>query len=377
MKLRIERDALTRALAVVGPSIPNRPPVPILACILLEADSDSVSASGFDYETSSHAAIEAVSIAEPGAVVVSGRLLTDIAKSLPARPVDLARDGTRLHIACGQARFSLPLMPVEDYPSLPAQPSAVGVVDHDEFCDAVAQVAVATGRDDTLPMLTGINIEFHKTLLRLVGTDRFRIAIRELAWTPATDSGDDEQSALLVPARALAEATKALPGGRIEIATGATQSILGLRSSGHRHTMRLLDTPYAPYQRYLTDDHTASARIDASALTDAIKRVSLLSPRGTQIRMTFTASTVRLTAGDDNEGHAEETLDCQFDGDPLTIAFIPRYLLDGLTSTHASTIEIALNGPTRAAILRTADQDADSPTHHRHWHILMPLRLPA
>lgn len=372
MRLRIERDALTRGLAMVGSSVPSRPPAPALGGVLLEAAADGLFLSGYDYEVSSRATLNSVSTGDVGSVLVSGRLLAEIAKVLPGGPVDLIRDGARLRISGGQTRFALPLMPVEDYPALPALPAPTGTADRAEFADAVARVAVAAGRDDTLPMLTGINVEFHPGFLRLVSTDRFRIAIRELPWTPTEPVVST--AAMLVPARSLAAAAKAIAGDHIEIACDPGQSILGVRSGGSHHTMRLLDTPYAPYQRYLTETATATATINTPALIEAIKRVSLMASRGAQIRMTFFPSAVLLDAGDDTAGAAEETIPCEFDGDPVAIAFNPRYLLDGLNTLHAPLVEIAMNGPIRAAALR---DPAARELELRQWYILMPVRPPA
>ncbi|MBA2322759.1 MAG: DNA polymerase III subunit beta, partial [Pseudonocardiales bacterium] len=187
MKFRVERDALADGVAWVARSLPARPPVPVLGGVLLEArsdaDSESLVVSGFDYEVSSRVEIDA-SIGEADRALVSGRLLADITKSLPPHPVDVTVDGARATIVCGNARFSLPTMPVEDYPRLPDMPQLAGSIQPDVFAEAVTQVAVAAGKDDTLPMLTGIRLELHGASLTMAATDRFRLAVRELAWEP-------------------------------------------------------------------------------------------------------------------------------------------------------------------------------------------------
>ncbi|WP_051407371.1 DNA polymerase III subunit beta [Nocardia sp. CNY236] len=376
MKLCLDRDCLVDAVSVVAPAVPRRPPSPVLAGIRLRAEPDMVSVAGFDYEISSHTRIVGAEVNESGQVLVSGRLLTEVAKALPARPVEMSHNGDGLEIVCGQSRFALPLMAIDEYPELPSTPPTAGAVDQTGFCDAVAQVAVAAGRDDTLPMLTGINLEFHPGFLRLVSTDRFRIAIRELEWQPADPINNEPGASMLVPARALAETSKALAGPRIEIAAGPSRTILGLTTGAQHHTLRTLDMPYAPYHSYLEDNRTSTARLDSAALVEAIKRVSLLSSRGTQVRLTFTAATTRLSAGSDTEGKAEETIACEFDGEPLTVAFNPRYLLEGLAAIHAESVEIALNGPTRAARLRTAHHRPDEQLRDGLSYVLMPVRLP-
>ncbi|GAB2564838.1 DNA polymerase III subunit beta [Nocardia heshunensis] len=373
MKLRIERERLAEALSAVGPAVPRRPSMPVLAGILLRAEPDSASVAAFDHEMSSQARIGGAEVSEPGTVLVSGRLLTEIARALPPHPVELAATTDRLEIVCGQSRFDLPLMAVEDYPELPTPPPTVGSLDCAELRDAVNQVVVAAGRDDTLPMLTGVNLEFHPTFLRLVTTDRFRIAIRDLDWQPTTPT-DDQPTRLLVPARALAETAKTLTGPRINLAATATQTILGLTTPAQHHTLRTLDLPYAPYQRYLEDRRTATAHLASADLIAAIKRVSLLSPRGTQIELSFTPTKTRLTAGGGNEGKAEETLPCDFTGTPVTTAFNPRCLHEGITATHSDSLGLALNGPTKAATLRAT---TDDPDQRGFTYVLMPVRLPA
>src|SRR6476646_10157992 len=133
MKFRVAREVLADAVAWTARSLPPRPSVPVLAGILLEVDGNQLSVSGFDYEVSARAEVD-VQASESGRVLVPGRLL-----------VDITPDGPRLAITCGNARFSLPTLPVEDYPSLPAMPSSAGLVDSDLFAEAVSQVAVAAG----------------------------------------------------------------------------------------------------------------------------------------------------------------------------------------------------------------------------------------
>src|SRR5207248_5026397 len=183
MKFRVERDALADAVAWTAKSLPSRPSVPVLAGVLLRVSGGRLTVSGFDYEVSSQVSTEVQSDAD-GAALVSGRLLAEITKALPAKPVDVAAVGSHLELVCGSARFTLPTMPVEDYPTLPEMPSPAGTVDAATFAAAVAQVAVAAGRDDTLPLLTGVRVELEGSTMTLLATDRYRLAIKELTWHP-------------------------------------------------------------------------------------------------------------------------------------------------------------------------------------------------
>src|SRR3954469_7690819 len=224
MKIRVERDGLADAVAWVARSLPSRPPVPVLGGILLDAgssdagSSDAPTISGVDYEGSATVGV-AATIADGGRTLVSGRLLADITRSLPAQPVEIMVDGARVSITCGSAKFSLPTMPVEDYPQLPAMPPRAGELAGEVFGLAVSQVAVAAGKDDTLPMLTGVRVEIDGEKLTLVATDRFRLAMREFTWTPGDTMANSGEIAVLVPARTLADAAKSLgtAGATVEV----------------------------------------------------------------------------------------------------------------------------------------------------------------
>ncbi|HEY0451610.1 DNA polymerase III subunit beta [Actinophytocola sp.] len=376
MKIRVERDGLADAVAWVARSLPSRPPVPVLGGILLDtANSDALTISGFDYEVSATVGV-AATVADGGRTLVSGRLLADITRSLPAQPVEIMVDGARVSIACGSAKFSLPTMPVEDYPQLPAMPPLAGQLAGEVFGLAVSQVAVAAGKDDTLPMLTGVRVEIDGEKLTLVATDRFRLAMREFTWTPDDNLAGAGELAVLVPARTLADAAKALgtSGTTVEIALAPGDGLIGLSGSGRRTTSRLLDTEFPRYRQLLPSEQTATAIIDVAPLVEAIKRVSLVAERGTQVRLEFGESALRLSAGGDDEGSAEEELAVEYTGDPVTIAFNPSFLQEGLGALHADRAELSFTTPSRPALIKPVGEDGT--VVPGYLHLLMPVRLP-
>jgi DNA polymerase-3 subunit beta len=386
LKFRLLREDFADAVAWVARSLPTRPPSnPVLAGVLITGTDTGLTIAGFDFDVSAEVQVPA-EISSPGTVLVSGRLLSDITRALPAKPVEVSVDGSRMLLNCGSAKFSLPAMPVEDYPSLPSLPEETGVVAADLFTEAVGQVAVAAGRDDTLPMLTGIRVEISGEKLVLAATDRFRLAVRELGWSTAAP---DIDAAVLVPAKTLAEGAKSVsPGSDVHLALGTGASVgeerlLGIRSGGRRSTTRLLDTEFPKYRQLLPAEHTAVATIGVAELTEAIKRVALVADRGAQVRMEFSPDSLRLSAGADGVGLAEEDLDVDFAGDPLTIAFNPTYLTDGLGSLHSSRVTFGFTTPSKPAVLRPAG-DEGGPTgsgpfgavHTDYVYLLMPVRLP-
>jgi len=384
LKVRLVREDFADAVAWVARNLPTRPTVPVLAGVLLTGTEDGLTISGFDYEVSAEVQVPA-EIASPGSVLVSGRLLSDITRALPAKPVDVSVEGTRVSLVCGNARFSLPTMAVEDYPALPALPEETGVISADLFAEAIGQVAVAAGKDDTLPMLTGIRVEISGETVVLAATDRFRLAVRELTWSTSSPS---LEAAVLVPAKTLAEAAKAgTSGSEVHLALGAgsavgKEGLLGIRSAGKRSTTRLLDAEFPKFRQLLPSEHTAIATIGVAELTDAIKRVALVADRGAQIRMEFGDSVLRLSAGADDVGRAEEDLPVDFAGEPLTIAFNPTYLTDGLGSLHSDRVTFGFTTPSRPAVLRPAGEDqvdgrGPFPAVQTDYvYLLMPVRLP-
>ena len=125
-------------------------------------------------------------IKESGKVLVPGRLLAEISRSLPNKPITFMLDGTRVLVTSGSAKFTLPTFSLDEYPNLPELPDATGVIASDIFATAVAQVAIAAGRDDSLPTLTGVHIEVNEESVTLAATDRYRLAVREIQWAPTT-----------------------------------------------------------------------------------------------------------------------------------------------------------------------------------------------
>lgn len=378
MKFRVEREALADAVAWTAKSLPARPPVPVLAGVLLDTSNDRLTVSGFDYEVSSQMGVD-VQTDDPGRVLVSGRLLAEITRALPHHPVQLEVDGARAELTCGTARFTLPTMPVEDYPALPDMPSVAGAVDADEFAAAVAQVVVAAGRDDTLPVLTGVRVEMEGDRLTMLATDRYRLAVRELTWRPG--STDANQNAL-VPAKTLSDTARAMASGKevtLALSQGSVgEGLIGFSGAGRRTTTRLLDGQFPPVRNLFPDSHAARAKLPAAAMTEVVKRVSLVAERNTPVRLTFDDGMLTVEAGGSDDARASESMDAAYEGEALQIAFNPQFLLDGLTAIGADTAVLSFTAATKPAVLTgesadAAEEQGAEPTAYRY--LLMPVRV--
>ncbi len=376
MELRVERDALADAVVWTARSLPARPPMQVLLGLLLEVDDTGLSVSGFDYEVSSRVTVP-TQTAEPGRVLVPGRLLSEIVRALPPLPVDLRLEGGRVVLVCGAARFTLPTMQVEDYPSLPDMPDTSGTLESDVFAAAVAQVALAAGRDDTLPVLTGVRVEIEGEMLTLAATDRYRLAVRTLSWRPATPG---LSTTALVPARTLAEVAKALTTGpevTIALATGgAGEGMVGFEGAGRRSTSRLLEGEFPKFRSLLPAESSALAEVSTAPFVEAVKRVALVAERNTPVRLGFSDDGLVLEAGGSDQAQASERLACSWEGEPIQIAFNPGFLLDGLSAVDSDATTLSFTGPTRPAVLTGKRQPDAAPGDVADYrYLLMPVRL--
>ena len=282
-------------------------------------------------------------------------------------------------MTCGSARFTLPTLPVEDYPPIPAMPEAKGVVKSETFSHAVAQAVTAAGRDDMLPVLTGVRVELDGDSIALLATDRFRLSHRELAWDPGTS---DISAAALVPAKVLGDTAKSLTGGpeiTIALATSGTgEGVIGFE--GHvngglrRTTTRLLDGEFPKVRSLFPSEHLTIARVDRAALIDSVKRVALVADRNTAVQMAFVDNVLTLDAGSGEDAMASESLEAVMTGEAITTGFNPQYLLDGLGVIETQFVELAFTQSTKPVVIAGLDSLEGEPSGEFKY-LLMPRRL--
>ena len=325
MKFRVERDVLAEAVTWVARGLPARPPVPVLAGILMQADDDgTLTLSAFDYEVSAKITV-AAEVAEAGTVLVLGRLLADISRNLPDRPIDVATDGSKVQVTCGSSRFSLLMMPADDYPTLPTSPEPSGTIDGHLFTQAVAQVSVAADRGDTLPILTGVRVEIEGDTMTLLATDRYRLAMRELHWNP---TATDASHVVLIPARTLSDTARSLgASGSIDVALGTAaggDGLVGFEAGQRRTTTRLLDGEYPKVSSIFPTSSETESVIKTADLVEAVKRVALVAERNTPVRLRFSEGQVAIEAGAGDDAQASEAVEAVLTGPEIEIAFNPH-----------------------------------------------------
>lgn len=371
MRFIVERDALADGVMWVSRSLSARPIMPVLLGVLIKADKQGVHLSGYDLETSGKAEV-AADVKEEGTVLVSGKLLSDIARALPNKPVTFSLEGNRVSVISGSAKFALPTLSVSDYPNLPELPSETGRLSGDLFAEAVGQVAVAAGKDDSLPVLTGVYVEIEENKLILAATDRYRLAVRELNWDAPRAS-----ASALIRARTLNDAAKSLAGVKsVSVALAAataTERLIGFASEGKVMTSRMLDGTFPPYRHLLPSERSATAVVEVAPFVDSVRRVALVADKTVPLRLAFNPGALTLEAGVGDDAQATEEIEIAFDGEALSIAFNPTFLLDGLAAVNSPYVEIAFIGGSKPAVL-SGKSSADGESDFSYRYLLMPMR---
>ncbi len=373
MKFTVEQSTLVDGVNWVSRSLSTRPIKTELLGIVIDASGDQVLLSGSDLETASKALFKA-EIKEKGKVLVPGRLLAEISRSLPNKPITIALDGSRVLVTSGSAKFTLPTLSLNEYPTLPELPDTTGVISSDVFATAVAQVAIAAGRDDSLPTLTGVHVEVNENTVTLAATDRYRLAVREIQWQPTTPN---ISTTALLRARTIADAAKALHGSKnVSISFAPTTSndrLAGFASDGKTMTSRMLDGTFPPYRHLLPQEVITTAVIEVAPFLDSVRRVALVTDKTVPLRLEFKNNTLSLEAGAGEEAQAREEINILLTGEDISIAFNPVFLADGLQAIGTSFVQISFTGSNKPAILM-GRTEPNGIAIENYRYLLMPMR---
>ena len=379
MKFQVNRDVFSEAVSFAVKLLPQRTTLPILSGVLIETTDDGLVLSSFDYEVSARTEISA-QVDEPGRVLVSGRLLADIASRLPNAPVTFSTDEGRITVACGAGQFTLLSMPVEEYPTLPQVSGEAGLLQAEDFAAAISQVAIAASRDDVTPVITGVQLEVSENSLSLVATDRYRVAVREISW----DSGNSgvESATALVPARTLTEIGKTFGhSGTISVAITSTddRELIAFQADRKTVTSLLIKGNFPPVKRLFPETVDNYAVINTAELIEAVRRVSLVLEREAALRFTFSIEGVTLEAIGSEQAQASESIDAFLTGTDTVVSLKPQFLLDGLGSVHSEFVRISFtkteNPNKPGPVLITSQSSKDQPGADNYKYLLQPNLL--
>lgn len=380
MKFQVNRDVFSEAVSFAVKMLPQRTTLPILSGVLIEATDAGLTLSSFDYEVSTRATISA-DVEEEGRILVSGRLLADIASRLPNAPVHFSTDGSKISVKCGSANFTLLSMPVEEYPTLPVVSEQTGVLPAESFSTAVAQVAVAASRDDVTPVITGVQLEVGENNLSLVATDRYRVAIREIEWE-ASGAASGEPPTALVPARTLIEIGKTFNhSGTISVAITSTdeRELIAFSADNKTVTSLLIKGNFPPVRRLFPDTVDNYAVVNTADLMEAVRRVALVLEREAALRFTFTIDGLTLEAIGSEQAQASEAIDGHLNGADVVVSLKPQFLLDGLGAVHSEFVRISFtktDNPNKPGpVLITSQTSKDQPGADNYRYLLQPNLL--
>jgi DNA polymerase-3 subunit beta len=362
MKFRCDRDALSEALQTVQRGVSVRPGIPALTGVLIEATGGSLTLTTTDLEVSSRLSVD-VTVAEEGIALVPARLLGDTVKSLSDAPVEVETDRSQARIRCAAYEGSLRLLPAEDFPDL-QEPAGTRVeVDAAAFAEAVSQTGRAASRDEARPVLTGVLVEVSREGCVFAATDSYRLAVRELVATA------DGEAKAIVPERALAEAGRAASTdekSKVEIRVDEAQ--ISFHAAGLTLTSRLIEGEFPNFRQLLPETHESRLTVSRQQLLDAVKRVGLLARDTAPVRLEFNALGVKLSSSSPDIGQAVETVEAQYEGEDLTVAFNPQYLSDGLTAAVGETVRLDVRDGLKPGVIHGEGGG--------FTYLVMPVRLP-
>ncbi|MHB8293686.1 MAG: DNA polymerase III subunit beta [Acidimicrobiales bacterium] len=364
MRFRCERDVLAEALSLVCRVVPARSSGPtILSGARLELAGGELCLSGSDLDSSIRVWADVMAL-EPGTCLVPARLLSDIVRSLAPGAVTVESTGEEVSISSGRARFGVRVLPVEEYPRLAAPDAEATLVSSEHLSEALRQVVRAASSDDSRPMLTGVLLSSQGDGLRLVATDSYRLALRDVA-TGGLLHGDEQ---VLVPARALAELQRLL-GSSTEVSVRIGPQEASFSVGRTTLTTRLLDSAFPDYHQLLPASSPSHLVASRAELLDALRRVRLLARDvNTPVRLALETDQLALSVTTSDLGQAAEDMDAKYEGPEMAIAFNPAYLADGIDALMSEEVSMNITDALKPVTLRAVPEDS-------FVYLLMPIRV--
>ena len=364
MKFRCERDVLADAVGSAGRAATNRTgTLPVLAGVRLQVEGDRLTVTGTDLELTIRLTIE-VGGERDGAAVVPARLVADIVKALPAGAVSVELDDEEMSISAGRSQFSVRPLSLEDYPAQSESTADPVTLPAAVVADALRQVVRAASTDDARAVLTGVLLASEEDGLRLVATDSYRLAVRDLPETTVMTSGRN----VLIPGRALNELQRVI-GDVEELTVRFGDREATFEAGSTRLSTRLIEGEFPNYRNLLPSSYPNLLTVSKADMLEAIRRVKILAQDSTPVRIALGGDTVQLTAITQDVGNAAEEIDASYDGSEMTVAFNPDYLAAGIDAIDSDDVTLATMDPMKPAVLRGVGNDD-------YLYLLMPVRVP-
>lgn len=364
MKFRCEREILADALTTAGRAATSRTgTLPVLSGVRLDVDAETLTVTGTDLELTIRLSVP-VHSDRSGSAVVPARLVGDIVRALPPGAVEVSVDDDEMSISAGRSQFSVRPLSLSDYPAQVQTDAEPVTLQSAQVADALRQVVRAASTDDARAVLTGVLIAAEDEGLKMVATDSYRLAVRDLPQSSILAAGQK----VLVPGRALAELQRILSGdAELSVRLGAREAVF--ESGETRLTTRLIEGEYPNYRNLLPSSYPNVLTVGREALLEALRRVKILAQDSTPVRLTLGGDTLQLTAITQDVGNAHEEIDATYDGAEMTVAFNPDYLASGIDAVEGDEVTLATMDPMKPAVLRGVG-------HDDYLYLLMPVRVP-
>lgn len=364
MKFRCERDTLVEALSAAGRAVANRGgALPVLSGVRADLEGDRLRLTGSDLELTIEVDLE-VAGEDDGVAVLPSKLAVDLVRSLAEGRVEVVVDGDEATITAGRFESSLRLLPADEFPRLSLPGDEAVTLSAPEFAKALHQVVPAASADDARPILTGVLMAAESGGLRLVSTDSYRLAVRDLPGTAVLGEGQS----VLVPSRALRELERLLSTDEsITLRLGEREATFEVGAA--RLTSRLIEGDFPNYRGLIPASHPNRLTVGRAALAEAVRRVKLMAREpNTPVRLSMSGAGLELVAITQDVGQAHEELDAEYAGEDLVVAFNPDYLLAGIDVTPSDDITLDTVDAQKPAVIRGAgDED--------FLYLLMPVRV--
>src|ERR687884_977964 len=367
MKFSVSREKFIGSLGIAARGVSTRSAIQTLAGIHLEAGSAGVELQATDMELGIRVSAQG-SVEREGTVVLPGRLLLDVVRSLPKDDLSVEYRSSEgdVELVCGPSRFHLRTLPADEFPKLPEIGDAgIMRVPAQAFVETIARVARSASRDKTRPHLTGVLVSAAERELRMVATDSYRLSVKETALDEPLD-GTLEAN---VPARTLQELSRIAAGDgaeRIEIVALEHQVIF--RVGAVTLSSRLVEGRFPNYKQLLPDQFEHELRVNGPELLEVVRRISLLAQKNAPLRLRFADGTLEVSAQTPDIGEASESLPVPFEGEQLEIGFNPEFLRDGLESAESDDLILKLISPLRPGLIQSGDDGG-------FIYLVMPIRL--
>lgn len=363
MKFRCERDVLLEALNNAQRATSSRATLPALSGIRLQLSGNELRVTGSDLDLTITTRAT-VSGEADGEAVLTGKLTVDIIRALEPGAVSIETSAERAHISSGRSNFELNTTPADEYPNLADIEGERITIAARSFEEGLKQVIRAASSDDSRPILTGVLIAAEADGLRMVSTDSYRLAVRDL---PAGTAALREGESVLVPSRALSELSRIIKTAD-EIVLVLGQRDASFEAGPIRLTTRLIEGDFPNYRGLIPQSQPNKLTVDRLAFLDAVKRVRLMAQEGSPVRVNLSADSVELRATNVELGEASEAVDAVYVGDDMTVAFNPDYLIDGIEITPGEEISLNTVDELKPALIRPVDDD-------QLIYLLMPVRV--